>query len=160
MEKLKTLEEHTTKLEAAASLHPDRLVIKCNQVPTRGNDNSAYFDIRSAQNIVLEPEKTTVVQTGLKLEKPPGYNLLLFLWQKLAEEGYIVAAGDHRGEKVIITNGIRKERGIHPGKKIALRILVQAPDIEFRDDLSETQQADRSETWKYEQDLASDPQWL
>ena len=65
MEELKTLEENTTKLEAVASLQPNRLVIKCNQVPTREHDNSAYFNICSAQNIVLEPKMTTVVQTGL-----------------------------------------------------------------------------------------------
>ena len=83
MEELKTLEENTTKLEVVASLHPNRLVIRCNQVPTREHNNSAYFDIRSAQNIVLEPETTTVVQTGLYLETPPSYNLLLFSGQKL-----------------------------------------------------------------------------
>ena len=62
MDALKTLEEHTTKLEVAASLNPNRLVIKCNQVPTKGNDNSAYFDLRSAQIIILEPETTTLIQ--------------------------------------------------------------------------------------------------
>ena len=71
MEELKTLEENTTKLEAVASLHPNRLVIKCNQVPTRGHDNSVYFDIQSAQNLTLEPETKTSVQSGLRLELPP-----------------------------------------------------------------------------------------
>ena len=99
MDALRTLEEHTTQLEAAASINPNRLMIKCNQVPTRGNDNSAYFDLRSIQNIILEPETTTLVQTGLKLEVPPGYNLQLFSRPKLAKEGYTVAAGNHRGEK-------------------------------------------------------------
>ena len=78
MDALRTLEEHTTQLEAAASINPNRLVIKCNQVPTRGNDNSVYFDLCSAQNIIFEPETTTLVQTRFKLEVPPGYNLLLF----------------------------------------------------------------------------------
>ena len=118
-------------------------MIKCNQVPTRGNNNSAFFDLRSAQNIVLEPEMTTSVQTGLKLEVPPGYNLLLFSWQKLAKEGYMVAASSHRGEKVFITNGTRQEKQINPGERITHGILVQAPEVEFRNDLSETQKTDQ-----------------
>ena len=65
MDTLRTLEEHTTQLEAAAILNPNRLVIKCNQVPTRGNDNTAYFNLHSVQNITLEPEMTPLVQTGL-----------------------------------------------------------------------------------------------
>ena len=106
MDSLWTLEEHTTKLEAAISLNPDRLVIKCNQTPTKDN-NSAYFDLCSGQNITLELETTTLVLTGLKLEVPPGHNLLLFSHPKLAKEGYTVAAGDHRGEKLFIRNGTR-----------------------------------------------------
>ena len=143
MEKLKTLEEHTTKFEAIANLHPNKLIIKCNQKPTKGEDNSVYFDIRSAQNLTLEPETTTAVQTGLRLELPPGYNLLLFSRPKLAKEGYTVASGDHRGEKILITNRTRKVKQLHPGEKIAHGILVQAPEIEFRNDISETQKADQ-----------------
>ena len=85
MDALRTLEEHTTQLQAAASINPNRLVVKCNQVPTKGNDNSAYFNLSSAQNIILESETTTLVQTGLKLEESHGYNLLLFSGQKLAK---------------------------------------------------------------------------
>ena len=145
MDLLRTLEEHTAKLEATANLNPNRLVIKCNQVPTRGKDNSgkAYFDLRSSQHIILEPETTTVVQTGLKLKIPPGYNLLLFSRQKLAKEGYTVAAGDSRGEEIFIRNGTRREKQIHPGEKITHGILVHAPEIEFYDDVSETQRNDQ-----------------
>ena len=118
-------------LEAAISLNPDRLVIKCNQAPTKENNNSAYFDLCSAQNITLEPETMTLVQTGLKLEVPPGHNLLLFSRQKLAKEGYTVAAGDHRGEKIFIRNETRQEKQIHPNERVAHGLLVQAPEIEF-----------------------------
>ena len=143
MEELKTLEEHTTKLEAVANLHPNRLVIKCNQVPTKGHDNSVYFDIRSAQNLTLEPETTTAVQTGLRLELPPGYNLLLFSRPKLAKEGYTVASGDHRGEKIFIANGTRRVKQVQSGEKIAYGLLVQAPEVEFvTDEISEAQTAD------------------
>ena len=85
---------------------------------------------------------TTLVQTGLELEVPPGHNLLLFSRQKLAKEG-TVAAGNHRGEKIFIRNGTRREKQIHPGEKIAHGILVHAPEIEFHDDVSETQRTDQ-----------------
>ena len=111
MEKLKTLEEHTTK-------------IKCNQVPTKGDKNSAYFDIRSAQNLTLEPETTTAVQTGLRLELPPGYNLLLISRQKLAKKGYTVASSNHRGEKVLITNRTRKVKLTIPEEVAGERVTA------------------------------------
>ena len=130
MDSLQTLEEHTSKLEVAISLNPDKLVIRCNQTPTKDN-NSAYFDLRSEQNITLEPETTTLVLTGLKLEVPPGHNLLLFSHPKLAKEGYTVAAGDQTGEKLFIRNGTRRIKQIQNGEKLAYRLLVRAPEVEF-----------------------------
>ena len=130
MDTLRTLEEHTSKLEAAINLNPDKLVIKCNQTPTK-DSNSAYFDLRSVQNITLEPETTTLVLTGLKLEVPPGHKLLLFSRPKLAKEGYTVAAGDHSGEKLFIRNGTRRDKQIQNGEKLAYGLLVRAPEVEF-----------------------------
>ena len=146
MDTLRTLEEHTSKLEAAINLNPDKLVIKYNQTPTKDN-NSAYFDLCSAQNITLEPETTTLVLTGLKLEVPPGHNLLLFSHPKLAKEGYTVAAGDHRGEKLFIRNGTLRSKQIQNGEKLAYGLLIRAPEVEFveenRDDVSEAQGVDQ-----------------
>ena len=130
MDTLRTLEEHTSKLEAAINLNPDKLVIKCSQTPTK-DSNSAYFDLRSAQNITLEPETTTLVLTGLKLEVPPGHNLLLLSRPKLAKEGYTVTAGDHRGEKLFIRNGTRRDKQIQNGEKLAYGLVVRAPEVEF-----------------------------
>ena len=67
---------------------------------------------------------TTIVQTGLKLEVPKGYNLLLFSQQKLAREGYTVEAGNYRGEKIFIQNGMRQVKQIQHGERIAHRLLV------------------------------------
>ena len=130
MDTLRTLEEHTSKLEAAINLNPNKLVIKCNQTPTK-DSNLAYFDLRSAQNITLEPETTTLVLTGLRLDVPPGHKLLLFSRPKLAKEGYTVAAGDHRGEKLFIRNGTRRDKQIQNGEKLAYGLVVRAPEVEF-----------------------------
>ena len=54
-----------------------------------------------------------------------------------------MASGDHRGEKILITNRTKKVKQLHPGEKIAHGILVQAPEIEFRNDSSETQKMDQ-----------------
>ena len=146
MDSLRTLEEHTSKLEAAINLNPDKLVIKCNQTPTKDN-NSSYFDLRSAQNITLEPETTTLVLTGLTLEVPPGHNLLLFSNPKLAKGGYTVDAGDQRGEKLFIRNETRRIKQIQNGEKLAYGLLVSPTEVKFveenRDDVSETQRADQ-----------------
>ena len=72
-----------------------------------------------------------MVQTGLKLEVPPGHNLLLFSHPKLAKEGYTVATGDHRGEKLFIRNGTRGVKQIQNGEKLAYGLLVRAPEVEF-----------------------------
>ena len=90
---------------------------------------------------------TTLVQTGLKREVRKGYNLLLFLRQKLAQEGYTVKAGDHRGEKLLIRNSTRRVKQIQHGERIAHRLLVRAPEIEFvevsQDEVSETKRPDQ-----------------
>ena len=43
----------------------------------------------------------------------------------------MVAAGDHRGEKVFITNGTRQIKQIQHGERIAHGLLVRAPEVEF-----------------------------
>ena len=91
MDALRTLEEHTTQLQVASSLNPNRLVIKCKgQVPTRGSENIACFDLHNTQSLTLEPEMPTSVHTGLKLEISNGYNVLQFSRLKLARDGYTV----------------------------------------------------------------------
>ena len=61
----------------------------------------------------------------------------------MAKEGYAVTAANLKGEKVFIANRTRKVKQIQSGEKIAHGILVQAPEIEFCDDISETQKADQ-----------------
>ena len=149
MDALRTLEEHTTQLQVVSSLNPNRLVIKCKgPVPTRGNDNTAYFDLHSTQNLTLEHETTTLGQRGLKLKVPKGYKLLLFSQQKLTQEGYTIEAGDQRGETILIWNSTRRVKQIQHSERITHGLLVRAPEIEFvevsqNEDLSETQRADQ-----------------
>ena len=80
------------------------------------------------------------------MEVPPGHNLLLFSRQKLAKEGYTVAAGDHRGEKIFIRKGTRRVKQIQNGERITHGLLVWAPEIKFievsQDEVSEVQRAD------------------
>ena len=147
-------DEPTTRLQVASTLDPTRLVIKCKgQPPTRGSERAACFDIRSAQSVTLEPEATTLINTGLQLEIPEGYGLLLLSRSKLARDGYTVSGGvidaDYRGEiKVLIHNNNRRTKVVQNGERIAQGWLLQNPEIEFievsqNESLSATQRADQ-----------------
>ena len=70
MEKLKTLEEHTTKLEAVANLHPNRLVIKCNQVPTKGHDRGEKIFIANGTRRVKQIQNCEKIAHGLLVRAP------------------------------------------------------------------------------------------
>ena len=122
---LNTLGEPTTRLQVVSTLDPTRLVIKCNgQVHTCGSEGAAYFDLRSAQSITLEPESTTLINTGLRLEIPTGFGLLLLSRSKLAKDGFTVEGGvidsDFRSEvKVLIHNSTRCVKQVQQGERVA-----------------------------------------
>ena len=158
MDTLNVLEESevpTTRLQVASTLDPTRLVIKVKSlhgVPTRGSEGAACFDLRSAQSLTLEPETTTLIDTGLKLEIPTGYGLLLLSRSKLARDGYTVEGGvidaDFRGEiKVLIHNSTRRTKQIQQGERVAQGWILKTPEIEFvevsHEDFSETKRADQ-----------------
>ena len=154
MDALNALGEPTTRLQVVSTLDPTRLVIKCKgQVPTRGSEGAACFDLRSAQSITLEPETTTLINTGLRLEIPKGFGLLLLSRSKLAKDGYTVEGGvsysDFRGEvKVLIHNSTHHVKQIQNGERVAQGWVLKTPEIEFvevsqNEDLSETQRADQ-----------------
>ena len=158
MDTLNVLEESevpTTRLQVASTLDPTRLVIKVKSlhgVPTRGSEGAACFDLRSAQSLTLEPETTTLIDTGLKLEIPTGYGLLLLSRSKLAKDGYTVEGGvidaDFRGEiKVLIHNSNRRAKQIQQGERVAQGWILKTPEIEFVEvshgDFSETKRADQ-----------------
>ena len=110
MEALKTLGEPTTCLQIVSKHDPSRLVIKYKgPTPTKGCEGSAYFNLRNAQSINLEPETNTLINMGLRIEIPKGYGLWMPSRSKLVWECYTVEGGvidsDYRGEvKVLIHN--------------------------------------------------------
>ena len=58
----------------------------------------------------------------------------------------MVAAGDHRGEKIFIRNRTRRVKQIQNSERIAHGLLVRAPEIEFievsQDEVAEVHRAD------------------
>lgn len=43
------------------------------KIPQKSTDGAAGFDIFSCEDVVIYPESTRTVQTGLKISIPPGY---------------------------------------------------------------------------------------
>ena len=105
-------------------------------VPTRGTENSACFNICSSQNIELPAEETTTVNTGLYLEIPSGYGLLLLSRSKLAQEGITVEGGvidsDYRGQiRVLLQNSNRRAKMVQCMERIAQGWFIQSPQVEY-----------------------------
>ena len=102
-----------------------RLVVKVIEgTPPRGTENSAYWDICSVQDIELSPESTTILGTGLYLEIPEGYGLLLLSRSKLAQEGITVSGGviddNTRGQiQVLPHNSTRRSKRVQNSERIA-----------------------------------------
>merc|ERR1712030_206247 len=67
--------------------------IKGGEVPTKGTEGAACYDVRSGQTVTLDPETATIVNTSLKLEIPTGYGLLLTGRSKEASQGFTVEGG-------------------------------------------------------------------
>ena len=153
MDVLNVLGEPTTRLQVVSTLDPKRLVIKCKgQLPTWGSEGAACFDLCSARSITLEPETTILINTGLRLESPKGFGLLLLSRSKLARDSYTVEGGvidsDFRGEvKVLIQNSTHRVKQIQQGERVAQGWVLKTPEIEFvevnQDELSETQRAEK-----------------
>ena len=126
-----------TRLQVVSLTDETRLVVKIKgETPTRGTENAACWDIRSAQAIELLPESTTIVDTGLYLEIPEGYGLLLLSRSKLAQEGITVSGGvidaDYRGQiRVLLHNSTRRSKRVQQSERIAQGWFLKIPQVEF-----------------------------
>ena len=135
-----------TRIQVVSLTDETKLVVKVKgDVPTQGTTNAACWDIRSSQAIELPPESTTIIDTGLYLEIPEGYGLLLLSRSKLAQEGITVNGGvidaDYRGQiRVLLHNSTRKSKRVQKSERIAQGWFLKSPQVEFvkSDQLSNT----------------------
>ena len=108
------------------------------QLPTRGSEGAAGYDLQSIESCVILPGKRAVVATGLSFELPPGvYGRIAPRSGLAVKHGIQVGAGvvdsDYRGEvKVVLFNHDINPYVIKQGYRIAQLILerCETPDVE------------------------------
>ena len=116
------------------------------QLPTRGSDGAAGYDLQSIESCVILPGKRAVVATGLSFELPAGvYGRIAPRSGLAVKHGIQVGAGvvdaDYRGEvKVVLFNHDSNPYLIKSGYRIAQLILerCETPEVEEIFDSSDT----------------------
>ncbi|MEM4259559.1 MAG: dUTP diphosphatase [Candidatus Pacearchaeota archaeon] len=124
-------------------LHPSA------KIPIYGTEHSAGFDIYAIEDIILEPGKQKIVNTGIALEIPEGYCVQFWDRGGMGAKGIHHFAGlidsDYRGEfKVVLFNSTKEPYKIEKGDRIIQAVIlpiVQA-DFQVSDTLSETKRGD------------------
>ena len=110
-------------------------------------DLYAVFDDLFGYTYVY-PNETAVIQTGLEVEVPEGYEMQVRARSGVAAQGVMLANGvgtidsDYRGEvKVLLTNASPDVVKITSGQRIAQCCLKEVIKVEFEevDELSDTE---------------------
>ena len=130
----------TTKILIQTSGH--------GKMPFKATEGSAGYDIFAAEELILEPNKSAMVATGLQVEIPLGYELQIRSRSGLAAKNNVCVLNapgtidsDYRGEiKVILFNHGQAAFHIELGMRIAQMVLCKVPHAELVqvDSLSDT----------------------
>ena len=121
-----------------------------SQLPTRGTQYSAGYDLYSSEPVLIYRRKTGIIPTGISITLPEGtYGRIAPRSSLAARNGIDVGAGvidqDYRGEiKVILFNHSNKDFEINEGDRIAQLIItpIVTPEIIQVDELNETERGD------------------
>ncbi|MEX2467140.1 MAG: dUTP diphosphatase [Gemmatimonadota bacterium] len=116
--------------------------------PSRGTPRAAGYDIRSAEEVVLEPGEIRLVGTGFAIELPDHLECQVRPRSGLALKHGITVPNspgtidpDYRGEvRIILQNLGRDPVRLERGERIAQLVFArfEAPDLVEVDTLSET----------------------
>ncbi len=120
------------------------------KLPDRGSAAAAGYDLFAniTEPVIIEPQETKLIGTGLAMEIPEGYFGGIFARSGLScKEGLRpanctgVIDADYRGEiKVALHNDSLVSRTITPDQKIAQLVIIPflAVDFDLVSDLSDT----------------------
>jgi dUTP pyrophosphatase len=133
---------------------PVKLLSAAASLPDRAYDQDAAFDLRAAEDALLEPQCRAVVGTGIALGLPPGLAALTLPRSGLAARHGITVVNapglidpGYRGEvKVILLNTDRDEPFVvHAGDRIAQLLFLPLTDVALLEtaDLDETHRGSR-----------------
>lgn len=117
------------------------------KIPTRATNGSAAFDLYSTEDILIIPETSEIVSTGIALEIPQGWfgllshrSSLAFKLDCVASLGFIDA--DYRGEvKIKLFNHGYEGVQIKKGDRVAQIAFIQSyqgSDIHVVSELTDT----------------------
>lgn len=125
-----------------------------HQIPEYATESSAGMDLRANLNesIVLKPLERAMVETGLFIELPIGYEAQVRPRSGLAAKNGVTVLNtpgtidaDYRGEvKVILVNLSNQDFEIKDGERIAQMVVAKHERIEWEqtNSLSETQRGE------------------
>ena len=132
-------------------------VCKLNEkakLPTRGSEQAAGYDLCACfpedwgERLVIQPNETVKINTGLSMELPNGYFGAIFARSGLAvkqglrlSNSVAVIDEDYRGEWIIaLHNDSDYEQRIYDGDRIAQLVLLPYQTMNFQEvnSLSET----------------------
>ena len=109
------------------------------ELPTYAHPGDAGMDIRSIEELTIEPGARALVHTGLVMVLPPGYEAQVRPRSGLAAKhgiSVLNAPGtidaDYRGEvKVILVNLSNEPFVINPGERIAQMVVARYEKVEW-----------------------------
>ena len=119
-------------------------------IPTYGSLGSAGGDLYSAENspIIIAPNQTVLIGTGLAVEIPDGYVGLVYARSGLATKSGLAPANkvgvidsDYRGEiKIALHNHSTEVRTVGVGERIAQMVIAPYLRVEYEEveDLTDT----------------------
>lgn len=117
------------------------------KIPTRATPESVGYDVHCIEDVQLLPYRTSLVKTGIALNKiPPNTYLRVAPRSGLAlKRGLIVNAGvidpDYRGEIGVVILATNMEHFFQKGEKVAQLIVesCMTPDVKEVHEISETE---------------------
>lgn len=114
-----------------------------SKLPEKKTAYAHGFDVYADESYDLHPHGVGIVDTGLNLEVPDGFTLMMNVRSGLSTKGVMLANGtgiidsDYRGPlKVILYNGNTSHIEINSGERIAQCYLVHNIITEFKEVLT------------------------
>lgn len=122
-------------------------------IPQYATDGAAGFDLVAAEDVVISPDETKIVPTGIAVELPPGYEMQIRPRSGVSLKTKLRVANapgtvdsDYRGEiGIIVDNTSDSEtKVVKRGTRIAQGVIQRVERAEFVvcDELTETARGD------------------
>tara|TARA_R100000458_G_scaffold17345_3_gene15031 strand:- start:13059 stop:13505 length:447 start_codon:yes stop_codon:yes gene_type:complete len=107
-----------------------------NPDPTYKHDNDAGFDLYSNEDVQIEPGQTTLVDVGLRIDIPPGYEGQIRLRSSYSKLGVIIpnAPGTidsgYKGPVMVAIRNIKMHEPfvILKGERFSQMVINEIPD--------------------------------